>query len=165
MKERCPELRSLVGVFDGHKRAEPAKTAAKRLPELLARSGLCRLSCASLRGYLVPLRIHDGGDLQRNEVRKPHRRFLSSHKSAKPPETCQSPWPGTGLHHQRMNSKTGHAVTVLLGGRPAGACSQNTSAADGCPCLEQKRAPQAHTISCLRLLSYINLVGGSVCVP
>lgn len=57
VKERCPELRSLAGVFDGHKRAEPAETAAKRLPELLARSGLCHLSYASLRGYLIPLRV------------------------------------------------------------------------------------------------------------
>ena len=39
LKERCPEVRSLVGVFDGHKRSEPAETAARRLPELLSRSG------------------------------------------------------------------------------------------------------------------------------
>ena len=37
LKERCPEVRSLAGVFDGHKRHEPAETAAKRLPELLAK--------------------------------------------------------------------------------------------------------------------------------
>ena len=36
LKERCPEVRSLMGVFDGHKRSEPAETAARRLPELLA---------------------------------------------------------------------------------------------------------------------------------
>ena len=37
LKERCPEVRSLAGVFDGHKRHESAETAAKRLPELLAK--------------------------------------------------------------------------------------------------------------------------------
>ncbi|CAL5218369.1 g37 [Coccomyxa viridis] len=37
LKERCPEVRSLLGVFDGHKRSEPAETAARRLPELLSR--------------------------------------------------------------------------------------------------------------------------------
>ena len=40
LKEQCPEVRSLLGVFDGHKRSEPAETAARRLPELLSRLGL-----------------------------------------------------------------------------------------------------------------------------
>ena len=61
LKERCPEVRSLLGVFDGHKRSEPAETAARRLPELLSRSGpfmrcdtrhktLCLLA-AGLKGW------------------------------------------------------------------------------------------------------------------
>ena len=37
LKEVCPEVRSLAGVFDGHKRSEPAETAAQRLPEILSR--------------------------------------------------------------------------------------------------------------------------------
>lgn len=90
---------------------------------------------------------------------------FSSHKSAKHAETCQSPWRGTALYHQRMDSKMGHAVTVFFGGRPAGACTQKTSAADGLPRVEQKRVPQAHMISRLRLPSYIYLLGGTVCVP
>jgi hypothetical protein len=148
VKERCPELRSLAGVFDGHKRAEPAETAAKRLPELLARSGLCHFSCASLRGYLLPIiyylplrmmvAIYKG--LRSASLAG----VFSSHKGAKPADTCQSPWPGTGLYHQRMDSNTGHAVTVFLGGRPAGACSQNTSAADGFPVWNKRELPK-HT--------------------
>ena len=37
LKKRCPEVRSLAGVFDGHKRHEPAEIAAKRLPEILGK--------------------------------------------------------------------------------------------------------------------------------
>lgn len=52
-RERCPEVRSLVGVFDGHKRHEPAEMAAKRLPQLLARSAL--LSSSPLLEPLVSI--------------------------------------------------------------------------------------------------------------
>ena len=62
MKEQCPELRSLAGVFDGHKRAEPAETAAKRLPELLARSGALP-PLMRLPERLPVSSAHDGGGI------------------------------------------------------------------------------------------------------
>ena len=86
MKERCPELRSLAGVFDGHKRAEPAEMAAKRLPELLARSGaLPPLMRLPERLPVSP--AHDGGGIQRNEVRSLAGVF-DGHMCAEPAKTA-----------------------------------------------------------------------------
>ena len=57
LKERCPEVRSLVGVFDGHKRSEPAETAARRLPELLSRSDTY---CAGIGRVVQGITSHPG---------------------------------------------------------------------------------------------------------